>query len=103
MQRAPHFSLLATPDNEDWKHVRKTTNVAFNPNTIREASYLLADQVSSHDLCPCVEPEQHSSLQGFPIVHQRVLKAAEVLDELCKQGLVDVNDLASRFTAGKSC
>ena len=54
-----------------------------------------------HTFSRQVDPPQHSSLQGFPIVHQRVLKAAEVLDELCKQGLVDVNDLASRFTAGK--
>lgn len=40
-------------------------------------------------------------LQGFPVVYQNTLKAAEVLQELCKQGLVDVNDLAWRFTAGK--
>ena len=41
-------------------------------------------------------------LQGFPVVHQNTLKAAGALGELCKQGLVDVNDLVWRFTAGKS-
>lgn len=40
-------------------------------------------------------------LQGFPVVYQNTLKAAEALGKLCKQGLVDVNDLAWRFTAGK--
>ncbi|KAL3140970.1 hypothetical protein ABBQ32_005492 [Trebouxia sp. C0010 RCD-2024] len=71
-QRAPHFSMVATPDQDEWKHVRKTTNLAFSPNTIRE---------------------------GFPVVYQNTLKAAEALGKLCKQGLVDVNDLAWRFTA----
>ncbi|KAL3140969.1 hypothetical protein ABBQ32_005491 [Trebouxia sp. C0010 RCD-2024] len=71
-QRAPHFNILATPDQDDWKHVRKTTNLAFSPNTIRE---------------------------GFPVVYHKTLNAAEALDVLCKHGLVDVNDLAWRFTA----
>ena len=94
--------MVATPDQEDWKHVRKTTNLAFSPNTIREVS-LCCD-------CECPSfPATHGFaravpyLQGFPVVYQNTLKAAEVLDELCKQGLVDVNDLAWRFTAGKSC
>ena len=36
-------------------------------------------------------------------MYQHTLKAAEVLNKLCKQGLVDVNDVASRLTARKSC
>lgn len=94
--------MVATPDQEEWRHVRKTTNLAFSPDAIRKVHLCSSSDYLScradHSFCRAVV-----HLQGFPIVHQNTLKAAEVLGELCKQGLVDVNDLAWRFTAGTPC
>jgi len=36
LQRAPHNNILATPDNEEWKYMRKMTNPAFSPENIRK-------------------------------------------------------------------
>lgn len=46
VQRAPHYSLIGTPDYEQWKHYRKIMNPAFSPNNIRQAS------LSSFCACP---------------------------------------------------
>jgi len=41
-------------------------------------------------------------LQAFPIIVEKVLKAADVMMELSKTGPFDVNAISSRMTAGTS-
>lgn len=37
LQRAPkHYSILTTPDPEEWRRVRKTISEAFSPAAIRK-------------------------------------------------------------------
>ena len=36
VQRAPHYSILGTPDAEEWKSYRKTLNPAFSGDNIRK-------------------------------------------------------------------
>ena len=43
LQRAPHYSMLGTPDYEEWRYFRKLTNPAFSPDNMRKVS-----SVSSH-------------------------------------------------------
>ena len=38
LQRAPHNNLLATPDYNEWKYMRKMTNSSFSPDNIRKVS-----------------------------------------------------------------
>ncbi|KAL3131436.1 hypothetical protein ABBQ38_007748 [Trebouxia sp. C0009 RCD-2024] len=71
-QRAPYYNILGTPDEEEWKHVRRTTNVAFSPNNIR---------------------------QSFPLVHDMSLRTADLMAELCRKGSVEVDGLLSRMIA----
>ncbi|KAL3155121.1 hypothetical protein ABBQ38_011179 [Trebouxia sp. C0009 RCD-2024] len=70
--RAPHYSLFGTPNLEEWKSYRKTTNAAFSPENMRKA---------------------------YPKIYGAVLRGSHALKQLCKQGPVDVSDLALRLTA----
>ncbi|KAL0048837.1 hypothetical protein WJX82_000386 [Trebouxia sp. C0006] len=70
--RAPHNNILATPDNEEWKYMRKMTNPAFSPENIRKA---------------------------YPQILGAACKATEVLKKTSIAGLVDVSDLSARVTA----
>lgn len=39
LQDAPkHFSMISTPSEAEWKHCRKTFNVAFSPAAMRKVS-----------------------------------------------------------------
>ena len=41
MQRAPHNNILATPDFQEWKYLRKMTNPAFSPENMRKVSLII--------------------------------------------------------------
>jgi len=36
LQRAPHYSMIGTPDYEEWKSFRKTCSLAFSPDNMRK-------------------------------------------------------------------
>lgn len=40
------------------------------------------------------------SLQLFPRIYETVLQAVDVIQQLSKQGPVDMNDVSKRITAG---
>lgn len=42
-QRAPYNHILATPDYDEWKYMRKMTNPAFSPENIRKVSFASED------------------------------------------------------------
>ncbi|KAA6427914.1 MAG: cytochrome P450 [Trebouxia sp. A1-2] len=71
-QRAPHYSLLGTPDYEEWKSFRKTCSLAFSPDNMRKA---------------------------YPKIYQSILQGSAAVQQICKHGLVDVSSLAMRLTA----
>lgn len=39
LQRAPHYSMLGTPDELEWKSYRKTLSLAFSPENMRKVNY----------------------------------------------------------------
>lgn len=38
LQRAPHYSMIGTPDYEEWKSFRKTCSLAFSPDNMRKVT-----------------------------------------------------------------
>jgi cytochrome P450 len=42
--------MLATPDNEEWKYMRKMTNPAFSPENIRKVG-TQADHAFAMHIC----------------------------------------------------
>ena len=61
LQDAPkHFSMISTPSEAEWKHCRKTFNVAFSPAAMRKVSMQAATYVCCH---PSLIHTQHVVLQ----------------------------------------
>eukprot|EP00891_Asterochloris_glomerata_P009941 jgi/Astpho2/9941/Aster-06647 len=69
-----HFSMISTPSEAEWKHCRKTFNVAFSPAAMRKF---------------------------WPIIHDKVYAALDCMAKVARQGVVDMDDIMSRLTAGK--
>lgn len=70
--RAPHYSMIGTPDYEEWKSFRKTCSLAFSPDNMRKA---------------------------YPKIYRSILEGAAAVQQTCKHGPVDVSSLAMRLTA----
>lgn len=48
MQRAPHNNIIATPDYNEWKYLRKMTNPGFSPDNIRKVSKCELSSIVQH-------------------------------------------------------
>ncbi|KAL3155016.1 hypothetical protein ABBQ38_011539 [Trebouxia sp. C0009 RCD-2024] len=64
--------MLGTPDELEWKSYRKTLSLAFSPENMRKA---------------------------YPRIYEAALQGSKALQQIYKQGPVDMSDLATRLTA----
>ncbi|KAL0038434.1 hypothetical protein WJX77_006294 [Trebouxia sp. C0004] len=82
--REPHNNMLATPDNEEWKYMRKIINPAFSPENIRkvgtQAEYAFAMHVQGlvSNLSARVTAEQ----KRMVLLHVRTHAKLEDLQQL---------------------